>query len=825
MARSPFSNVLRMPEPEREPLPPPAVIDLMEDGPGSMMEDGALLIETEDGGLIIDLEPKPEPKAKSEDFYANLAEEMEGSELANIADELITGIQSDDQSRGEWLATHAAGIKLLGLTIDENNSSSSTDAPLEGMSTARHPLLLEAVLMFQANARGELLPAAGPAKVRDDRPNKPPAPPMMGHNGGPPLDDMGMAGAGAAPPSTQGLPLNGFGPGVMPPAPPPQEIPPEPSMIPGIPMPGTGPQDEDRDELADALEKDFNHFLTVIAKEYVPDTDRMLFSVGFGGQGIKKVYNCPIRRRPVSESVPMEDFIVSNALTDLSNAQRITHRIKMKPSTMKRMQILGAYRDASLGQPVPDSDVNAIDQAKAEVTGVAPTPNDPKDADYELYEVCCELDLDEYAPDQFKGKGLALPYRVTIEKESRQVLQVVRNWKEDDEQCLPKQYFVEFPYTKAFGFYGIGLLHIVGNLAKALTAMMRISIDNGMFSNFPGFLYAKGAGRQLTNQFQIAPGSGMGLDVGLAKLSDAVMALPYKEFSQAWAMFQQQLAEMGQRVGGTAMLQVGEGKQDAPVGTTLALIEQATKPTGAALKRLHTAQSDELQLIKERFLEDPEAFWRFNRRPTVPWQEDQFIQALNDYDLVPVSDPNNPTKMHRAARAAAVQGYNQQNPGVLDPRKVWERVANAIDEPNPEELLAPPMPPQPPPVDQGKLAMAEAKKMGDQLRAQTELGKAQLGVQEAAASRDARIRELEMKIELEQLKAEAKIEAEQLRISGQLAVAAEKADQADTHKAMEIVSNQEDRAAEREHRERVAEANNKTKIDAIKAKPKPKGGK
>lgn len=812
-----------MPEPEREPLPPPAVIDLMEDGPGSMMEDGALLIETPDGGLIIDLAPKPEPKAKSDDFYANLAAEMDDSALANIADELITGIESDDQSRGEWLATHAAGIKLLGLTIEENTTApTESGAPLEGMSRARHPLLLEAVLMFQANARGELLPAAGPAKVRDDRPNKPPAPPMppqMGHNGGPPLDPAGgMPGAGAPPPMPQM--------GAQPPAPqPPPEIPPEPSMIPGIPMPGTGPQDENRDELADALEKDFNHFLTVIAKEYVPDTDRMLFSVGFGGQGIKKVYNCPIRRRPVSESVPMEDFIVSNALTDLSNAQRITHRIKMKPSTMKRMQILGAYRDMALGQPVPDNDVNAVDQAKAEVTGVAPTPNDPKDADYELYEVCCELDLDEYAPEQFKGKGLALPYRVTIEKESRQVLQVVRNWKKDDEQCLPKQFFVEFPYTKAFGFYGIGLLHIVGNLAKALTAMMRISIDNGMFSNFPGFLYAKGAGRQLTNQFQIPPGGGMGLDVGLAKLSDAVMALPYKEFSQAWAMFQQQLAEMGQRVGGTAMLQVGEGKQDAPVGTTLALIEQATKPTGAALKRLHTAQGDELQLLKERFLEDPEAFWRFNRRPSAPWQEEQFIQALNDYDLVPVSDPNNPTKMHRAARAAAVQGYNQQNPGVLDPRKVWERVANAIDEPNPEELLAPPMAPQPPPVDQGKLAMAEAKKLGDQLRAQTEMSKAQINRQVAEAEHQFKLAEIDAEERLEQLRHDNRMALEELRTAGKIAVEAERADQADEHKAMDIASRYEISDAERAHRERVAEASNKARIEAIKAKPKPKGGK
>ena len=230
-------------------------------------------------------------------------------------------------------------------------------------------------------------------------------------------------------------------------------------------------------------------------------------------------------------------------------------------------------------------------------------------------------------------------------------------------------------------------------------------------------------------------------------------------------------------------------------------------------------------MLRERFLEDPEAFWRFNRRPARQWQAEQFVKALNDFDLVPVSDPNNPTKLHRAARTAALQTYDQQNPGLLDKRKVWERVAAALDEPNPQELLAPPMPPQAPPVDQGKLAMAQAKTQGDQLRAQTEIQKAQLGAQEAAASRDARIRELEMKIELEQLKADAKREAEQLRIAGQLAVASEKAEQADHHKAAEIASRMENSAEDRAHRERIAEANNKARIDAVKARPKPKGGK
>jgi len=822
MAISPLANVLRLPEPERAPLPDAADIVLDEAGADARMEDGALVTELADGAAVVDLNPKTgSQKAKSDKFDANLAEEMDESDLNTIASELLQGIEQDDQSRTEWLQTHAEGIKLLGLVVEDNSGSAGGDAaPLDGMSTARDPLLLEAVLLFQAIARGELLPAAGPVKVRDDRPDEPEMPepePGMGHNGGPALDGAPITMPGQIP--------------AMPPAaalPPPPAPPPVPSMVPGLPMPTPGvPKEPDRDNLANALEKDFNHYLTVTAKEYVPDTDRMLFSVGFGGQGVKKVYNCPIRRRPVSESIAMEDFIVSNALTDLGNAARITHKIKMRPSILKRMQLLNAYRDTPVGEPTGSEQPNAVEQAKANVIGVTVQPVDPKDANFIVYECYCELDIDVFAPRQFKGKGLPLPYKVTIEKESEKVLEIRRNWKEDDEQAMAKEFFVEFPYDKAFGWYGIGLLHILGNLTKALTAALRITLDGGMFSNFPGFLYAKGAGRQLSNQFRVPPGGGIGLDVGLQKLSDAVMPLPYKETSPSFTAFIAQLRELGQRVGGTANTNVGEGRQDAPVGTTIALIEQAMKPVGAVLKRLHTAQSKELQLLKERFRDDPEAFWRFNRRPTRPWQKEQFIQALDDLDLVPVSDPNNPTKMHRAGKAQAVVQFDAGKPGFLDPKKVWAEFASGIELDDPDSYLAPPMPIQPPPVDQGKLATAQAKMKGDEIKAQTELSKAQMSAQEAAEAREGRIRELEMKIELEQLRAEAKLEAEQLKIAGQLAVAAEKADQADRHKALDLASTHHLTEGEREHKAELArEANRvKEKTAAAKRAAKPKAKK
>ncbi len=446
MAVSPLSNVLQYPvqEPERERLAPREV-DISDDP--TSFQDGAKITELPDGSAEIDLSPKTD-RATPDRFNANLAEHMEESELNQISTDILEGIARDDQSRSEHLEMLAEGMKLLGLVIESPNvTAGNSSAPLEGMSTVRHPLLLEACQLFQANAMGEMLPASGPVKIRDDRPQRPDMPPpMIGHNGGPPLDNP-FAAPGGSPPSSPGLGAPGMG--ASPPSPPAGPLP-HPPMPPGgpqasvgappvpppppIPAPPLAPV-EGRDELADALEKDFNHYLTVDAPEYVPDTDQMLFKIGFGGLGIKKVYNCPVRRRPVSESVDIEDFIVSNALTDLSNAGRVTQRIKMRPSVLKRMQILKVYRDVQIGMPTQSESPNAIDQAKAEVAGVTERP-DPRDADHVIYECYCELNLDEYAPKQFKGKELPLPYKVSIDKDSQKVLEVRRNWRENDKECL-----------------------------------------------------------------------------------------------------------------------------------------------------------------------------------------------------------------------------------------------------------------------------------------------------------------------------------------------------------------------------------------------------
>jgi hypothetical protein len=232
-----------------------------------------------------------------------------------------------------------------------------------------------------------------------------------------------------------------------------------------------------------------------------------------------------------------------------------------------------------------------------------------------------------------------------------------------------------------------------------------------MFANFPGFLYLKGAGRQLTNQFRVAPGSGIGLDASVDDIRQAVMPLPYKSPDAAFTAFVQHVEELGQRLGGTANTAVAEGRADAPVGTTLALIEQASKPVGAVNRRLHASQAREFKLLKDRFREDPEAFWRFNKSPAMAWEKEQFLKALEDYNLAPVSDPNNPTKLHRMAKAEAYRQVVMGAPEAFDPKKAILKYTDELGIPGVEETLSPaigqPPPAQPP--DPAKMADVQHK--------------------------------------------------------------------------------------------------------------------
>jgi len=663
-----------------------ALIEIIEDGEDTPKSDssGAILeIEHADGSITISLDGKPIDDNRKErdetDWYRNLVDDVAEGNLNNIAQELLRGIRDDIQSRNDWIEDRAQGIKLLGLKIEIPGLQGTADgAPVEGMSKVRHPLLLEAVLRFQANARSELLPTDGPVKIRNDNNNA----------------------------------------------------------------------TLENDQLANALENDLNHYLTATATEYYPDTDRMLLMLGFGGTSFKKVYFCPLRNRPVSESVDANDLIVNNAATDLRNAKRITHRSYMRPSTVKRLQILGVYRDIDLSTP-KEPDLDSVQREKNAQQGIATGSMNPDDRDREIYEVYCELDIPGFE-HKHKGKpsGLEIPYIVTIDLSSQQVLSVVRNYAEDDQELpVAKRRFVKYTFVPGMGFYDIGLLHILGNTTNAITAAWRELLDAGMYNNFPGFLMADTGARQNTNIFRVPPGGGALVKTNGMPINQAIMPLPYKEPSGALMNLVTQMSDTGMRVGGTSEVMVTEGKPDAPVGTTLAMIEQAQKVLNSVHKRMHSAQSEEFEMLVECFKEHPESFWQKRRKTAYPWDEKTFIDALDNYYFVPQADPNTSSQTQRLMKVLALKQLVASNPALYDPIAVDTAALQALGWSNPQQFMIPASAQGKPPPE---LMQAMAKAQNDKSNADARMLDSQTRAQESQARLELDHMRLQMEMQRDQ---------------------------------------------------------------------------
>ena len=318
---------------------------------------------------------------------------------------------------------------------------------------------------------------------------------------------------------------------------------------------------------------------------------------------------------------------------------------------------------------------------------------------------------------------------MTIDVSTREVLSVVRNYDEpqEDGNELPEARvaFVKYSFVPGLGFYDIGLLHILGNTTNAVTAAWREMLDAGMYANFPGFLMSDTGGRQNTNIFRIPPGGGALVKTGGQPINQAVMALPYKEPGPAMMNLVSNMVETGQRVGGTAELAVGEGRQDAPVGTTIALIDQATKILNSVHKRMHAAQAEEFQLLVRCFREHPDSFWGKNKRPHYQWNEPVFIEALNNCELTPQADPNTSSATQRMMKVMALKQMAAANPQMYDPVAVDTAALQALGWSNPEQFFAPPNPNPPiPPEMQAKMAELQIKKQDSDARMMT----AQAGV-------------------------------------------------------------------------------------------------
>lgn len=619
---------------------------------------GAVEIDQADGGVVIQFNPHGDdgpqggfgPKVDGpEDFYRNLIEDPEiQNRIGIIIDDLIEAVSADDQSRQQALATRARGLDLLGIQLQPPRATVGDSASgQDGMASVTAPLLLENCLKGWATADAELLPAQGPAKVEN----------------------------------VNTLPVVG------------------------------------EDNLGEAFERDLNWYLTIGAPEYVPDTSQMLlWGTYFGGSGFKKVYRCPIRRRPVSDTVDMKDLIVSDTTKDLGACERITHQMLMRPSVLKMMQMRGSYRDTPVLAPSSPTP-NAVDEKIAAIQGtVAPANKQerPEDQPYTIWEIQCELNLPEFAPEgsEYGKRQVPLPFLITIDKDNREALALRRDWKPEDEDCKRKRMYVRYPYVPGPGFYGTGMLGILGNSSAAVTAAWREALDAGMFASFPGGLISKLGSRQDSSILRPAPGEFTQIDTNDLPIQDVVMGMPYKDVTAGLMAMIDKITVAAKGAGTAIEIPVGEGVQNMPVGTMLAIVEQATKIMSAAHKGMHTAQGEELRLIADLFREDPESFWRGNDKcPSKYWNEQVLFQALNTCTLVPRSDPNVPSHVHRFMTATAmVQILDHPKLGPLvDPSKVLDMVLAALRVPRAQIEMPPPPPNAPPPPPSPEMITAQAK--------------------------------------------------------------------------------------------------------------------
>ena len=366
----------------------------------------------------------------------------------------------------------------------------------------------------------------------------------------------------------------------------------------------------------------------------------------------------------------------------------------MRPSTVKRLQILGVYRDVDLITPSP-ADNDSVKQEKASQQGMSPDAASPEDRDREIYECYCELDIQGFE-HKHRGKitGLEIPYRVTIDVSSREILSIVRNYDEptgEEGDVLPKarKNFVKYSFIPGLGFYDIGLLHLMGNTTSAATALWREMLDAGMYANFPGLLISDAGARQNTNMFRVPPGGAALVKTGGVPINQAVMPLPYKEPGPAMFSLVENVVETGRALGGTADIAVGDGRQDAPVGTTLALLDQSTKPMTSVHKRLHRSQAEEFKLLVRTFKEQPESFLSNKRGRSMEWTEQQFIEAINRYDLTPQADPNTASQTHRNLKIMGLKELQGASPTLYDPVAIDIAALKALGWSNPEQFMLP----------------------------------------------------------------------------------------------------------------------------------------
>jgi hypothetical protein len=405
------------------------------------------------------------------------------------------------------------------------------------------------------------------------------------------------------------------------------------------------------------VQEDMNYQLTDVMTEFRPEHERMLWGLGLSGNAFKKVYYDPHIERQISLFVPAEDLVVPYGASNLETAERVTHVMRKTENELRRLQVAGFYRDIDLGDP--DNVLDEVEKKIAEKMGFRATT----DSRYKLLEMSVDLDLPGYEHEEDgEPTGIKLPYIITIEKGSNKVLAIRRNWNADDETCQKRQHYVHYGYVPGFGFYCFGLIHLIGAFAKSGTSLIRQLVDAGTLSNLPGGFKARGL-RVKGDDTPISPGEWRDVDVPSGTIRDNLLPLPYKEPSQTLMALLGQIVDEGRRFANTADLQISDMSANAPVGTTLAILERTLKVMSAVQARVHYAMKQELKLLKEIIAAyTPE---EYDYQPT----EGSRRAKRSDYDdvyVIPVSDPNASTMAQKIVQYQAVMQLAQQSPQIYN---------------------------------------------------------------------------------------------------------------------------------------------------------------
>tara|TARA_R110002051_G_scaffold98026_2_gene168142 strand:+ start:875 stop:3412 length:2538 start_codon:yes stop_codon:yes gene_type:complete len=605
-----ITNVIPMPTPQQnteEELAP---------SPTYQLED--------DGGVTVDFSEETVEMGASieiEEWYGNLAENMDDEELQQIGSIVLDDFTSDKESRSEWEAMFERGFDLLGLKIQD------TSEPFEGACTAVHPLLIESAVKFQSKASQELFPSKGPVKAQ-----------ILG------------------------------------------KVTPEKELQ------------------ANRVQDFMNYQVTEQMPEYFDEFERMLFHLPLIGSAFKKVYYDATLKRPVSEFVPIDQFYVSYYASNLRKADRYTHVVYRSPVDLAKEIRSGLYLDLDLPE-ASNPTLTPLSEKMDTILGLSPTAD--SDPQYTLLEQHCYLDID----DSESEEGESLPYIVTIEEESRQVLSIRRNFKPDDPTKEKNIHFVHYRFVPGFSFYGLGLMHFLGNITMTATAAMRSLVDAGQFANLPGGFKAKGV-RMVGDNSPIAPGEFKEVEALGIDLSKAIVPLPYKEPSQTLFQMLGFMTTAGQKFADSTEQVVADAASYGPVGTTMALLEASSKFFSAIHKRLHKSQREEFKLL---------AAIDFNYLPEeypydVPMAERNIFKADFDgkVDIIPVSDPNIPSNAHRLMLSQmTLQMAQQSPPGMFNLEALNRSILNAVNMPNIDEIL--PVKPEPQAMDPVSDILAASK--------------------------------------------------------------------------------------------------------------------